>query len=184
VSPGADRLRLFVAIYPPADAAAALLGALRGIGLARHRETPVAQVHMTLQFIGDRAAREVDSVAESVERSCAGVGAFTLLPLRIVTLPANAHPRLAAAETDAPARLLEVQRRLAHRLAREPRSDAADRFLPHLTLCRFAHGERQRRLALPIEAPRFLVDRVALVRSVLKPEGARHAEVAAFPLGA
>lgn len=181
MSPSAA-LRLFVAAYPPPEAAETMLRALRALELARHREVPPTQVHMTLQFIGDRAPSELDAVAESVERSCAGIAAFSLKALTLTTLPERGHARLVAAETDAPAPLLELHRRLAHRLAREPRRNPADRFLPHMTVCRFAHGERQPRLRAAIEAPPFRVERAVLMRSILRPGGAEHAEVASFPL--
>lgn len=177
-----ERLRLFAAVYPTTAAAAAMLAALRTLDLARHREVPAPQVHMTLQFIGERAARELDSITESVERSCSGVGPFSLTPIALITLPERGQPRLIAAETDAPPALLEIHRRLAQRLAKEPRRDAADRFRPHLTLCRFAHGERQPRPHASLEIDPFAVDRVLLMRSVLKPGGAEHAEVASFLL--
>ncbi|HZW08489.1 MAG TPA: RNA 2',3'-cyclic phosphodiesterase [Phycisphaerales bacterium] len=177
-----DRLRLFVAAYPPAEHAEAMLAALRRLPLSRHREVAAAHVHMTLQFIGERSARELDGVLESVERSCSGIGAFSLMPRELITLPERGAPRLVAAETDAPAGLLEVHSRLAHRLAREPRRNASDRFRPHLTLCRFARDERPPRVSAPLDLPPFAVDRVRLMRSILKADGAEHAEVAAFPL--
>jgi 2'-5' RNA ligase len=184
MSPRTDTFRLFVAAYPTPQAAEAMLDELRRLALARHREVPAPQVHLTLQFIGERATRELDEIIESIERSCAGVGSFGLTPRSLIMLPERGAAKLVAAETDAPAQLLEVHRRLAHRLAREPRSNAADRFLPHMTLCRFAHGERPRRMAHPLDLPRFVVQHIALMRSMLKPGGAEHAEVAAFPLGA
>ncbi len=182
MSARAESLRLFVAAYPTAEAAEAMLAALRRLELARHREVEPEQVHMTLQFIGERSVAELEGVAESVGRSCAGVGAFRLAPAALITLPERGRPRLVAAETDCPAQLAEIHRRLAHRLAREPRKDAADRFRPHMTLCRFLHGERPRPLAVALDTPPFLVSRVVLVRSVLKPQGAEHAEVRAYPL--
>jgi 2'-5' RNA ligase len=177
-----DRLRLFVAVYPAAESTQAMLAALRRLALAPHREVPAEQVHMTLQFIGERSKRELDHVTESVERSCSGIASFSLAPSQLIMLPERGLPRLVAAETDAPAALLEIQRRLAHRLAKEPRKNTADRFRPHLTLCRFAHGERAQRVSAPLEIPAFPVSRVSLMRSILKSSGAEHAEVAAFSL--
>jgi 2'-5' RNA ligase len=86
--------------------------------------------------------------------------------------------------TDAPAPLLELQRRLAHRLARSPRAKAGDRFLPHLTLCRFSGGARAPRIDEPTDISAFAVDHVMLMRSVLRPSGAEHSEVARVALEA
>ena len=173
-------LRLFVALHAPEDSARSMLRALRKLDLppvARHRETPLAQVHMTLQFIGDTPERDLDETLESVRRSAAGLAAFVLQPLRLITLPERGPPRLVAMTTDAPAPLLELQRRLAHRLARSPRAKAGDRFLPHLTLCRFSGASKAPRVDELADLRAFTVDRITLMKSVLRPAGAEHTPV-------
>lgn len=176
-----SRLRLFAAIYPPPSAVGRLLEHLRSASTPEHRETPPEQVHLTIQFIGDRSSHELDDVKESVRRSAAGLPAFRLLPLHLRTLPSRGPARLIACETDVPPALLELHRRLSHRLARNPRDRDDERFLPHLTLCRFT-SPRPFRLELAVDGPEFPVTEVMLVRSVLKPQGAIHAEVLRIPL--
>lgn len=175
-------LRLFVAVYPPPEVATALQAHRRALLDRGVREVPPGQVHLTLQFIGPTLPGELDRVAESVRASCAGIGPFALRPLRLRTLPARGVPRLIAAETDAPPAVLEVHRRLAHRLARSPRRDSADRFLPHLTLCRFRAGERSDRVDAEIDCAPFEVARVLLMRSILTSAGAEHSALAGFDL--
>lgn len=185
-------LRLFVAIYPPQGGresdpvrgARDWLRALRKLDppLANHRPTPPEQVHMTLQFIGDTPEAELDRTVESIERSASGIGRFDLKPLRFMTLPPRGRPRLVALETDAPAPLLELHRRLVHRFARSPRARPADRFVPHLTLCRFTHDARPRDVDVAVDDPLFRVDRILLVRSVLRPQGAEHRALREFQL--
>lgn len=177
-------LRLFVAIYPPEDARRALLREVRKLSPPKHRETPLDQVHMTLQFIGETPRRDLDSVQESFERSAAGLPGFTLTPTRLITLPHRGHPRLIAAETDSPPALLEMQRRLVSRLARNPRASKSDRFTPHLTLCRFTGSAHATPVDHPLGAPPFPVDHIRLVRSILWQEGAVHTEVSRATLGA
>ena len=62
-------LRLFVGVYPPPEVAAALLASLKALDLPAHRRTPAEQVHLTLQFIGDTAVRDLEDVTESVRRA-------------------------------------------------------------------------------------------------------------------
>jgi 2'-5' RNA ligase len=169
-------LRLFVALYPPPALTAAMLGLLDGLELPAHRATPPTQLHMTLQFIGDRHEREMGAVIESVERSVAGIGPFALTPRMLVSLPERGAARLAAVETDSPPGLMEIQRRLAHRLS-DPAHRGKGRFTPHLTLCRFRHEERMPRLERPVEVGEFGVSEIHLVRSVLRAEGAEHRKV-------
>src|SRR5690606_16844422 len=139
---------------------------------------------LTLQFIGTTSPRELPAVTESVERAASGLAAFDLTPRGLITLPERGPARLVAMETDAPATLLELQRRLARRLARNVRKNAGDRFRPHLTLARFPGGGQVPRIndsagAAAIEP--FAVRDVFLMKSLLLPAGARHVEVARTP---
>ncbi|MCA9288130.1 MAG: RNA 2',3'-cyclic phosphodiesterase [Phycisphaerales bacterium] len=178
-------LRLFVSIDPPPECVAALLSAADEIeGLPERRPTPPEHVHLTLQFIGDRAERELDETVESIRRSAGGIGPFALRTERLITLPRRGPARLIAAETDSPAPLLELQRRLAHRLARRTRQDAGDRFTPHMTLARFRGEARGVRIDAPLAAPiEFDVREIVLKRSVLHPNGAEHRVVERARLG-
>jgi len=182
VTKGKPNLRLFVGVYPPEATARAMADLLAAHTLAEHRPTPPEQIHLTVQFIGDTPDAALDSVLESVERSASGIGAFDLTPRRLISLPDRGPPRLAALETDAPPALLELKRRLAHRLSAHVRQEPAARFLPHFTLCRFAKGARAEKLEERVELPEFPVDRVWVMRSVLRPDGAEHREMAVFAL--
>jgi RNA 2',3'-cyclic 3'-phosphodiesterase len=179
-------LRLFVAVHPPRELAEAWLRLVGGLGpppLPPHRLTPVEQIHLTMQFIGDTPAKRLDATTESVERATAGVAAFPLTPERLIVLPERGPARLIAMETDAPPSLLELQRRLAVRLATNVRSDAPGRtFRPHLTLCRFRSPSRYILPSVEVEPASFEVERIVLMRSTLSPQGAMHHEVAACEL--
>jgi 2'-5' RNA ligase len=177
-------LRLFVAIYPPPALAAAMLEALAGLQLPPHRPTLAEQVHLTLQFIGDTPSRELEQTLESVRRAAGGLSAFALAPARLIHLPQRGPARLVAAQTDAPATLLELHRRLVARLARpgSVRGRKDERFRPHLTLCRFRSPTRGVALDQALTLPPFPVARIALMRSTLSAEHATHHEVAGCDL--
>lgn len=179
----AATLRLFVAVYPPPQVAQALLEMLPSLDLPPHRPVPPDQVHLTLQFIGDTPAGQLDETVESVRRATGGIGSFELTLLELIALPRRGPARLVAAEADRPAALLELQRRLAQRLARAPRRRAGDRFLPHFTLCRFRAPRRVGPLEHRLGIDPFAVRQIALMRSTLLPEGARHDAVASCGLG-
>ena len=166
--------RLFVGVYPPPEVALALVAALAQIDLPPHRVTSPEQVHLTLQFIGDTPASDLERTIETVRRATAGVGPFTLTPHQLIALPRRGPSRLLAAETDAPASLLELQRRLSSRLARSPRRRPGDRFLPHLTLCRFRNPARIEARPSILAVEPFSVDRIVLMKSTLRPVGAVH----------
>lgn len=175
-------LRLFVAAYPPEHVARALLDRLPELGLPPHRAAPLDQVHMTLQFVGDTPARLLDETLESVGRSASGIGPITLELRALVSLPERGPARLVAATTDAPPPLLELHRRLAHRLATNVRERRGERFLPHLTLCRFGAPTRGVSVEATIPSAHFEVREIRVMRSVLHPGGAEHHLVEAVEL--
>ncbi|MBC7773240.1 MAG: RNA 2',3'-cyclic phosphodiesterase [Pyrinomonadaceae bacterium] len=176
--------RLFVAAYPPPDVACRMIELLGRLDLPPHTVTSVEQIHMTLQFIGDTASRRMDEVTESVQRSTAGVARFAVEPASILTLPQKGPSRLAALETGGPPGLIEIHRRLVHRLARNPREESAQQFLPHFTLARFKAGATCPAMKVPVDLSPFEVAEVRLMRSKLRAGGAVHEVVAAFALGA
>jgi len=171
---------LFVAAYPPADVARALLMMLQECGLPAHRASRVEQVHMTLQFIGDTRLSDVDEVGESMARSASGVGHLEVLPRRIISLPDRGPARLVAAETDRPPLLLELHRRLARRLARRPGEHEG--FLPHMTLARFSGPVKGLKVVSPVRLPSFIFADVRLMQSDLGPSEAVHRLVRAVVL--
>ncbi|MHC4211506.1 MAG: RNA 2',3'-cyclic phosphodiesterase [Planctomycetota bacterium] len=178
-----NTFRLFVAVYPPVGVARALLAALGRLELPPHRPVPVEQVHMTLQFIGDTPAPQLDQTKETVLRSTGGVKCFDLQPRLLIKLPERGPARLIAAEATRPPGLVEVHRRLAARLARKARRNPSDQFRPHLTLCRFRSPTPMARIDEELDLEPFAVREIRLMRSTLRPQGAQHDEMASFPLG-
>jgi 2'-5' RNA ligase len=177
-----NMFRLFVAIYPPLDVARSLVTSLRELDLPPHRIVPLDQVHVTMQFIGDTPAPQVEQVKESVERSTAGVPRFALRPSLLIKLPPRGAARLIAAEADRPPALLEIQRRLATRLARSARRNPSDRFRPHMTLCRFRSPTPIPRVDEKLDLEPFAVDEVRLMKSTLRPDGAQHETLVSYAL--
>lgn len=155
--------------------------------LPPHRVIDAAALHMTLAFIGDTDPKALPDVRESVDRSCSGVGPFDLRAQRLVTIPTpndGGPARLVAAVTDAPAGLLEVQRRLAQRLTRPKRNGRRPRFLPHLTLARYRHGESSGPIDWAVDAPvSWRVESCTLYSSVLTADGSLYAPVHTARLG-
>ncbi|HEX8875779.1 MAG TPA: RNA 2',3'-cyclic phosphodiesterase [Phycisphaerales bacterium] len=174
--------RLFIAAYPPLEVAQSLLEAARPTLPSNAKPVSAEQVHLTLLFIGAVRRIEVDELVESVDRAASGRGPCRLTLNRLCVLPETGEPRLLAALGDADGNLLEIQKRLAARLARfRPKADR-DRFLPHLTLARFAPAS-PRGPDVSIEPITWNIRELRLMDSRLRPSGAIHALVHARPLG-
>ena len=169
-------MRLFVSIDPPAEIADQLARVAALAGWPGARVTAADHIHLTAHFIGEVGQRELERTLESVDRAAAGLGPFTLTLSGLAVFPEGGPPRVIAVLADRPPQLLELHRRLVHRLARWPRED--DRFEPHLTIARFPQPPAE-----PPDLPRlvepltFRVDHAAVKESVLRPGGAQHRTV-------
>lgn len=173
--------RLFIAAYPPPDAATSLLMAVESLAVPSCKPVPIDQVHMTLLFLGDTDERRLDDVIESMNRAASGLPAIELEIVGLMALPERGRARLIAAEAAAPSTLLELQKRLAQRLVRtRPKRDRE--FLPHVSLARFPGSgvvlEHRTWSFPPTACARFVVDHIRLVASVLRTSGAEHREIA------
>lgn len=179
-------MRCFLAIDLPDDLRDAL--AVLQDDLPVGRPVPDENLHLTLAFLGDQddmALAALDDemgrlVMPPFELSPQGVGVFGGDRPRLVYAGIAPSPELA----DLHHRVLGATRRAGIRLRRE-------RYHPHITLARFGPGARghevlmlQRFLAahMGFRGPALPVAGAGLFRSVLRPEGALHEELAHYPL--
>ncbi len=179
------RWRLFVAAIPPEPVRRRLVAAAETVA-ANDPDLRVLDpevVHLTVLFIGDTHPAEVADVETSIERAASGLAPPRIEPASIEPLPGPEHPRLIAAVAPCPPGLAELHRRLVTRLAR-PRERRRD-FVPHCTIGRWPGGRGPAIAPAMPEVPAdcaFAVDAVTLVRSRLRPEGARHEPLGRVPL--
>ncbi|MCB9877829.1 MAG: RNA 2',3'-cyclic phosphodiesterase [Planctomycetes bacterium] len=176
--------RLFVAVYPPLEVLRSMVQALDAVrGLPAFEPTPPELVHLTVLFLGDVAAKDLSHVCESIERSTAGIGAMILCPRILVTLPRADAARLIACAIDAPGTLVDLHRRLALRLATNRRQKQPDGdYSPHVTLGRFPSPTPVTPLERAVAIAPFRIDKIHLMRTVLRPGGTRHELVHTFAL--
>lgn len=176
-------LRLFVAVYPPSELAEQWARRIKAIDLPAYRLTPVEQVHMTVQFVGDTPVKQLDRTIESCQRAVKGLEPFALAVREFITLPERGRSRLIAVETEAHPTLLEIKRRLAMRLATNVRENPARKFRPHMTVCRFHSPAEVSGFDGTLPSDSFDVSELMLMKSKLTPEGAEHDVVERWGLG-
>lgn len=213
---GGGSLRMFLAVYPPADIVESLLDSMRKLqDLPPYREVRADQIHLTLHFMGKVPGRKVDQIIETIDQAKKGIYQFDLQPIRLVGYPRAKtgnelekkasssrprrrrnpwSPRLIAAEMDRPDYLFELRNRLVRRLAPKPRENPSDRYVPHITLCRFRpFRATEYSIAIADWAGegcdpgdqrdlRFRVSRFSLMKSTLSPRDVLHEEIATWPL--
>jgi 2'-5' RNA ligase len=187
-------VRLFVGIAPDLAAReqlAAWVAQLRsaaGEFERAFRWTAPGNIHVTLSFLGDvgdeLAARIRSSIGEPLD-----LPPFDAHVGPLGSFPSHGAPRvLWAAIAEGAAAMVQVQRRIAERLASLGVPGEDRTFTPHLTLARVRDRERRVARALrwppPIEVPaiRFRVDGATLFRSDLSGATPRYEALAAASL--
>jgi 2'-5' RNA ligase len=190
-------LRLFVAAMVPRAALALCDAELRRVEaalgpLARAlRMERSEKLHFTLKFLGQAAEASVPAIAEAVARAASGSVPFDVTLEGLGAFPDTRRPRvvfLGASEGARP--LLDLAAAVEREVSplgfpSDPRG-----FSPHLTLARVRDPKQAPRLGAqlvripPLKVASFRIVEVALMQSLLGPEGSRYAQLARAPLGA
>jgi 2'-5' RNA ligase len=179
-----DAVRAFVAL--PLDAPTRervvravepLRDQLRGV-----RWSALSSFHVTLRFLGEASREVLERLHEHLGRAAAVCPRVRARLPRLGLFPERGSPRVLWLSVEPGPELLELQTACEAAATGAGFAPEAKPFRPHLTLGRWRF--RVPRPALPPldlgEAP---LERLVLFESRLDPEGARHSELAAWPLG-
>ena len=190
-----ESIRSFIAIELPPEvrnALADLIERVRGAGVRGVRLVRAEGIHLTLKFLGDVPAEQVEGIATAVSEAASAHGAFELRLGGAGAFPNRNSPRVLWVGLEGE---LEPLRSL-HRSTEDaladlgfPRDKRA--FNPHLTVARIRGGTypRDRRSASralvsgwSARGLGIAVDSVSLMRSILLPDGAVYERLASMPL--
>jgi 2'-5' RNA ligase len=195
VSQGQERIRCFIAI--PVDAG--VLGIVQQLQCSLDDRlasdivqwTRPAQIHLTLKFLGNVLASSVEDLITALRQACQGVGPFKLRLDTLGCFPSSRAPRIVwtglAGDLGV---LLELQGRIAQRMAAFSAHDDSHAFHPHLSIGRVkrAHQEMAGVIGKVIaeagnpEPAEWTVGQVELVRSVLGSQGSTYSNLVVVSL--
>ena len=190
-----ESVRAFVAVEMPPEvkqALAAVVRSLDGHGTAGLRTVDPASAHLTLKFLGNVPAARVAAIEDVLVDAASRSAPFRLRLAETGTFPERGAPRVLwvglDGDTDA---LAALQGRIEQALESLGFAPESRPFRPHLTLARMAdrstRSERNRARKALSSAPfepglAFAVEGVSLMRSILRPEGARYVRLTSVPL--
>jgi 2'-5' RNA ligase len=176
-------LRLFVALDLPADVRAALAAVGAAADPAVWRALAAETLHVTLAFLGARAATDVATI-EPLIAAVEGRPAPRLALGRVLGLPPRRSRVLTVELEDPDGTLTAIQSELSRELAAAAVFTPETRpFRPHVTIARLRprmHATRDVPALLPLA---FEAPSVSLYRSLTQPGGARYETLARARLG-
>ncbi|HMI28236.1 MAG TPA: 2'-5' RNA ligase family protein [Gaiellaceae bacterium] len=174
---GRERLRLFCALRLPEEALDALPG-WQAEHLHGGRPVPREHLHVTLAFLGHRAAKELPGIAAELQQAAEAAEPIRLLPERYRETRSVGMLVL----TDSTGSATRLAEDLFLRLERIGVYEREARpWLPHVTVLRF---RRPPRLKPPIpDLGELMPSDAAVFLSRLRPSGAEYVVVESFALG-
>lgn|SRR5215468_6086499 len=189
--------RAFLALVPDEEVRAAVgaeIDRLRPLSRAV-AWVPVANLHVTLKFLGELDADRLEEVGRALAEAAAEAPAFSLALHGVGAYPGLERPRILwVGASDGALAARHVQARVEAALGRRGFPPETRPWHPHLTIGRVFDERHWRREAGPplrqalAEGARrdfgtLSVDRVALMRSDLSARGARYTELGSARLG-
>ena len=190
-----ERLRLFIAVTIPEPVKAKMEEAqaeLRRVLPERAvRWTRREQFHLTLKFLGDVDAAQVEALGEAIRAACRGFGALHLRAERVGFFPDLRYPRVVwVGVQDQAEQLPRLQGAVERATRGYTTEEKEERFTGHVTLARIKGIKRPEAEALGKAAVgmaerlfgQWTAFQVELMRSELLPQGARHSSLASIAL--
>jgi len=177
-------IRAFIAIPTPEPIRAQLSVVQFLLPIAR--PVPPESFHLTLAFLGNQSEDRLEDLHHALDGISAPAFSLQIDGLGVF---GGDKPRSVHATIKPEPALNRLQGKIARAVDEAGLAPETRRFTPHVTLGRFAPGEGSASaLAQAIgqigalTCPPFTVDHFALMRSLLRPDGAVHDELARYPL--
>jgi len=186
-------MRLFIAVNLPVEikrSLGSLIQVLRRFPLDA-RWVPEANLHLTLQFLGNVPEEQVPAIVQGLNLAAGEVAPFKLVISGVGVFPSVERPRVlwvgVSGETTA---LTDLQRRVQREMGLLGFAAEQRKFSPHLTLARIRSPRDIRNLLQKAgeyaeKTKKFGETRVVsieLMQSELSPAGAKYYVLASMPL--
>ncbi|WP_181306366.1 RNA 2',3'-cyclic phosphodiesterase [Rufibacter sp. XAAS-G3-1] len=179
-----DTIRLFVAARLPEEVIAYLGQARQAYEDPSIRAVPEQNLHLTLYFLGNVPATEDTYIRQTLAQVAQRHQPFTLTLEQLEPGPKPRSPRLVWARFQKNTAFSQLSQDLTQALSPVPPKQ--EKFIPHVTLCRFRkEGAVPRDLPIvtPPQEVRYPVTSLALWQSQLASPHPIYTVVEEFPLG-
>lgn len=145
------------------------------------RWVPAENLHLTLRFLGNVPATEIEALSRTLEEVVASLFSFELCFGKPGAFPSRGAPRILWMGLEGDWETLrELHETIENAVTRLGFESAKERFSPHITLGRVRPNRRASLASVPAlsETPAFAVHTASLMASNLTPQGAQYARLA------
>lgn len=140
------------------------------------------KLHVTLRFLGEVDESNVEEISRIIKRAVSAYEPLQLKISRLMAFPNLRSPRVLYAGMTGDDGLISLKRDIDAGLEKLGFPVEEGDFKPHITLGR-AKSRVKLKGGLPMmERTEFVMERVALVRSVVSHKGSKHTDVGIFEL--
>lgn len=145
------------------------------------KPTKKEQLHITLQFLGERSGKEAELIKQKLREI--SFNSFELWVQKIGAFPDQDKPRVIWAGVKHQKKLLTLQKNVATALSEFTEQGSDQKFIPHITLARTKSAlktDLTDSLFGLIDPVNFFVDSFLLKVSELHPDGSQHKTIQTF----
>ena len=177
----ANAVRLFISLAVPEKirktikSRASAIRSLRGV-----KWEPEKKFHITLRFLGGTSAERIPGIRSALGGCCGRFFPPVIKTEGVSAITRRRYPETLAVMADGDDALYDLKEGIDSELEALGFEPERRDFLPHITI-----GRVKKKMKLP-ELPQFelefTAERVCLMQSELRGEGARHTEIGGFEL--
>lgn len=140
------------------------------------------KLHITLKFLGEVGESEINKIEKVVGGTVKSVSRFNMEVAQFGGFPNLRNPRVLFIGLSQNEGIARLQGEIEEKLEGLGFKKENRRFLPHVTVGRIK-GKSILRGALPIpERLNFSISEIALMKSVIRPEGSKYTPISLFQL--
>lgn len=184
-------LRCFIAIEIPETikkSVADIIDNLKKSG-SDVKWVPEENIHITLQFLGETEESLIPDIKGALYKILAPYSSFYIKIADVGCFPSGKRPRVIWVGMEGPQALIDLYKDISSEMVKFGYQKEERGFTPHVTIGRVKSnrnmGELLRRLEefKVTDFPGFEVQNIKLVKSELKPSGAKYYSLAEIPFG-
>jgi len=184
-------LRCFIAIEIPETIRRSIDDSITALKKSGAEVKWVARenIHLTVQFLGETEESLIPKIKEALDKKLSPYSPFYIRICDVGCFPDRKRPRVIWVGVEESRPLMDLYKDIADAMEGFGYNQEEKAFTPHITIGRVKSGRNMRELLMRLDEVRatrfsdFEVMNITLMKSELKPSGAKYYSLAEIPFG-